>query len=266
MHLAFLGAGKMATAIACGLIQHKVFSPEEMSAVDTFATACDAFTRKTSIRCSPDARACLERADVVLLAIKPQDVGGALPELKEQLRGKLLVSIAAGLSIERLSAFTGSQRIIRVMPNTPAMVSRGASVYACGSEATAADRELAGRIFGAIGIAFELPEEKLDAVTGVSGSGPAYVFEFIQALTEGAVAQGLPREVALDLIVQTVAGAAEMLLQKQGTPDELRTAVTSKGGTTAAGLEVLRDGGFRELIGRVVERATERSRELGRGQ
>lgn len=265
MKLAFLGAGKMATAIACGLLKQKVCTAAELCASDKVEAARAAFAAKTGALCLEDNTQALAGATAVILAVKPQDAAAALTAVPGQFQGKLLISIAAGLSLAKLSAWTGSDRVIRVMPNTPAMVNLGAAVYACAPGATAADRALAQRIFSAIGIAYELPETQLDAVTGVSGSGPAYVFEFVQALVDGAVAAGLPPELALDLVVQTVAGAAEMLRQKQGTPDELRQAVTSKGGTTEAGLKVLAEAQFRPLITRVIARATERSRELGKG-
>ena len=149
------------------------------------------------------------------------------------------------------------------MPNTPALVSKGAAVYACSGGVTADDRALVERIFGAVGIVMEMDESKLDAVTGLSGSGPAYVFEMIQAMVDGAEVVGLAPEAALALTVETVAGAAEMVARKMGTPDELRTAVTSPGGTTAAGLAVLEDAEFRDIIKRVIQAASERSAELG---
>jgi len=263
--LVFLGAGKMATAIAAGLIEQRIFAATELLAADRIDTARAAFTAATGVRCLADNADAVQGAEAVMLAIKPQDAPAALPPLAAPLAGKLLISIAAGLSLARLSAWVRTDRIIRVMPNTPAMVRQGAAVYACAPGATAADRALAQRIFSAVGIACEMPEAQLDAVTGVSGSGPAYVFEFVQAMVDGAVKAGLPADAALALVVQTVAGAAEMLRQQRGTPDELRQAVTSKGGTTAAGLQVLTDAHFRDLIANVIQRATERSRELGRG-
>lgn len=265
MKLAFLGAGKMATAIACGLVREQVFAPADLIACDAYPAAREGFTARTGARCVEDNAEAFAFADAVILAVKPQDAATALVPLHGKWQGKVLISIAAGLSLTKLAAMTDCQRLVRVMPNTPAMVNLGASVYACAAGATDADRDLAKRIFSAIGIASEQPESALDAVTGVSGSGPAYVFEFVEAMVQGAVREGLERDLALDLVVQTVAGAAEMLKRGLGTPDELRAAVTSKGGTTAAGLQVLADAEFRELIARVIARATARSKELGRG-
>jgi pyrroline-5-carboxylate reductase len=263
MTLAFIGAGKMATAIASGLVDHKVFASDAILATDVYEPAREAFSARTGATCSCDNAAVVAQADAIVLSVKPQVAAQVLAPLKGSFADKLFISIAAGLSIDSLAAWTGAGRIIRVMPNTPAMVATGASVFSCAPAVTETDRELARRIFGAIGIVHEMPEPKLDAVTGLSGSGPAYVFEFIQALVDGGVAAGLDAESAHELVVQTVAGAAEMLRQGMGTPDELRTAVTSPGGTTAAGLSVMADANFRDIMSQVVARATARSIELG---
>lgn len=263
MTLAFIGAGKMATAIASGLIDHKVFAPHEIIATDLSDAARQAFSDRTAATCICDNAELVAQADAIVLAVKPQVAAQVLAPLKGEFADKLLISIAAGLSIDSLADWTGASRIIRVMPNTPAMVATGASVFSCAPAVTEADRELTRRIFGAIGIVHEMPEPKLDAVTGLSGSGPAYVFEFIQALVDGGVAAGLDAESAHELVVQTVAGATEMLRQGMGTPDELRAAVTSPGGTTAAGLSVMAEANFRDIMSRVVARATARSIELG---
>lgn len=263
MTLAFIGAGKMATAIASGLVDHRVFAPEHILATDVADSACQAFAERTGASCGSDNTAMIAQADAIVLAVKPQVAAQVLAPLKGAFADKLFISIAAGLSIDSLATWTGASRIIRVMPNTPAMVATGASVFSCAPAVTDADRELARRIFGAIGVVREMPESKLDAVTGLSGSGPAYVFEFIQALVDGGVNAGLDADSAHELVVQTVAGAAEMLRQGMGTPDELRIAVTSPGGTTAAGLSVMAAADFREIMSRVVARATARSIELG---
>jgi len=263
MKLTFIGAGKMATALAGGLVKGGVFAVDDVTATDVVAGARAAFTDSTGIQTEAGNDTATAVADVVILAVKPQVAAEVLLPLHGAFDDKLFVSIAAGLSIEKLREWIGSDRVIRVMPNTPALVGQGAAVFACGDGVTADDRDLATRIFDAVGIVCEMDEDKLDAVTGLSGSGPAYVFEMIQAMVDGAVAAGLPADSALDLTVQTVAGAAEMVRQKMGTPDELRTAVTSPGGTTAAGLEVMNDVDFRAIMTQVIARATERSAELG---
>jgi pyrroline-5-carboxylate reductase len=178
--------------------------------------------------------------------------------------GKLLISIVAGLSIASLEKAAGEKlRIIRVMPNTPALVLAGASGYATGTQATDEDAETAQKIFGGVGLAVRVKESLLDAVTGLSGSGPAYVYTIIEALADGGVLMGLPRDLALQLAAKTVAGAAEMVLQTGLHPAVLRDQVASPGGTTIAGIEALEAGGLRAALITAVRAATERSAALG---
>ncbi len=179
--------------------------------------------------------------------------------------GKLVVSIVAGLTIAALEEAAGhGARVIRVMPNTPALVNKGATGFSLGKSATPEDAATAEKIFGAVGNAFQVKEALLDVVTGLSGSGPAYVFLMIEALADGGVLMGLPRDSALKLAAQTVAGAAEMVLQTSQHPAVLRDMVTSPGGTTIAGIEALEAGGARAALISAVRAATERAREIGR--
>jgi len=265
MKLGLIGAGKMATAIAKGLIDNGAWDRNNIVAADVSPTAANAFTAATGVRCEPSAMAIIDTADLLLLAVKPQYAAEAVAPLHNLCGSKLVISIAAGLPLAKLSNFFGTERIIRVMPNTPATVGKGAAVFACAAEVTNQDRDIARRIFGAVGTVLEMDESKLDAVTALSGSGPAYVFEMIQALVDAAVAVGIAPDAALELTTQTVAGAAEMVARKIGRPDELRQAVTSPGGTTAAGLAVMQNAEFRKLIAAVVRAARDRSVELGRG-
>jgi pyrroline-5-carboxylate reductase len=264
MKLAFLGAGKMATAIAGGLAQRGIMGAGDMGACDVSAAARAAFTGATGVACAERPGDFFARADCVLLAVKPQMADEAARSLPAGGREVLMISIAAGVPLARLESSLGTGRVIRVMPNTPLLVGQGATVYARGSGAGDADAAICERIFGSLGSVQEVPEGWINAVTALSGSGPAYVFEMVQALTEAGIAVGLPADLALGLTVQTVLGAAEMLRQRQGTPDELRRAVTSPGGTTAAGLAVLEAGDFRPLIRRTVQAACARAAELGR--
>ncbi len=265
MNIAFIGAGKMATALAGGLRRVPEFASARITACDILPAARERFQAATGLSCAATAAELLGGADVVILAVKPQALEQTLAPLRGRLSGCLLVSIAAGITIAKLAAWSGSDRIVRVMPNTPAMVGRGAAGFACGSGATLADRELAGRLFSAVGMAAEVPEELLDAVTALSGSGPAYVFEMIQAMAEAGQALGLPAAMAGELALRTVAGAAAMVEAGLGTPEELRNAVTSPNGTTAAALRVMAGGRFRELIANAMLAARDRSRELSRG-
>lgn len=266
MKLCFVGAGKMATAMAGGLVNRNVLTPEEMGAADISPEARVAFTEATGVACAANARDVVPDAEVILLAVKPQYAADAVASIAKECAGKLIVSIAAGLPLARLGEWFGSERIVRVMPNTPLMVHKGASVYACADGVSDEDRAFVQTVFGTLGIAHEMPEKAIDAVTALSGSGPAYVFEMIQALVEAAVAVELPADIALELAVQTVAGAAEMVQRRLGTPDDLRVAVTSPGGTTAAGLAVLEKANFRGLIADAVRAARDRSIELGKAK
>jgi pyrroline-5-carboxylate reductase len=264
MRLAFLGGGKMATAIAGGLVRGGVARAEELVACDVSAAAGAAFTAATGTVCHGRPGEAFAAAEVLLLAVKPQQAQEAIRSLPGLRPEVLVVSIAAGIPLSRLEAWFGTGRVIRVMPNTPLLVGQGATVFARGSAAAQADAGLCQRIFGSLGLVREVPEAWINAVTALSGSGPAYVFEMVQALVDAGVAVGLPAELALELTVQTLAGAAEMLRQRQGTPEALRRAVTSPGGTTAAGLAVLEAAGFRSLVGRTVQAARDRADELGR--
>jgi pyrroline-5-carboxylate reductase len=200
-----------------------------------------------------------------VLAVKPGHAAEVLAEIRAEVQPKhLFISIAAGIPLKMLIASLGSQaRLARVMPNSPCLVGAGASAYALGGAATATDGQLVGRLLSTVGIAVELDESLLDAVTGLSGSGPAYVYQEIEALSDGGVLMGLPRDVATRLASQTVLGAAQMVLQTGEPPASLKDAVASPGGTTIAGLHALETGGLRAALMNAVRAATLRSRELG---
>ncbi len=261
----FLGAGKMATAIAGGLVKNGVFDAAELTGFDPSPAAAAAFTEATDAVCrSDDPGSLVEEAECVLLAVKPQMLADAVRPLASLLEGKLIISIVAGVPLARVAKLTGSHRVVRVMPNTPALVGCGAAAYAGSGETTDADLAFAGRIFSAVGIAMATEERYLDAVTAVSGSGPAYVFEFIQALSDGGVAAGLSRDMATKLAVQTVLGAAEMVRSTGLHPTVLKDQVTSPAGTTIRALEVLESRAFAGTVIAAVRACAERSEELGR--
>ncbi len=281
--LFFLGAGKMATAIAGGIVKAEVFQKAELAAFDVSPKAAAEFEQKTGVRCywggadsllfrgKDGAEECggalrkiVEQADAVLLAVKPQVLASALEPLAGCLAGKPVISIVAGVPIDRLAGLTGSGRIVRVMPNTPALVGEGAAGYSLAPEAQAADGELANRILSAVGVAMQVDEKYLTAVTALSGSGPAYVFEFIRALSDGGVAEGLPRDVATKLAIQTVLGSAAMAKETGIHPAILKDQVTSPGGTTIRALEVLEDRAFAGAVIAAVRACARRSEELGK--
>jgi pyrroline-5-carboxylate reductase len=231
---------------------------------DVVTAAAEALAKATGAVVAQTNTQLTSASDTIVLCVKPGDAVEALRAVQSALKGKLVVSIVAGLGTKAVEAAAGpGGRVIRVMPNTPALVGEGAAAYALGSAATDQDAELVEKLFGSVGLIVRVKEPLLDAVTGLSGSGPAYVFTVIEALADGAVLMGIPRDVALQLAVQTVAGAAAMVRETKEHPATLRDQVTSPGGTTIAGLEALEKGGLRSALIAAVRAATERSRELG---
>ncbi|WP_437204518.1 pyrroline-5-carboxylate reductase [Planctomicrobium sp. SH664] len=262
----FIGAGKMATALGRGLIQSGFARKEDVIGSDPVAAARDNFAEWTGAATTTTNREVLEQAQIIFLAVKPQGMLPLLDEVAGAVNPRhLFVSIAAGIPLATIEARLGSSRVIRVMPNTPCLVGAGASGFSRGRHATAEDAELVSQMLSTVGIAFEVAESLLDAVTGLSGSGPAYVFELIEALSDGGVLMGLPRVTATKLAAQTLLGAARMVLETGEHPGQLKDAVTSPGGTTIAGLEVMEAAGVRGTLMKTIRAATERSRELGRG-
>ena len=228
----FIGAGKMASAIAGGMVKNG-FSAVNISAYDVNRSAVESFTTTTGVAASAEQPAQLvTQADIVIIAVKPQVLKTALAQLP--LKDKTVVSIAAGVTLATLAEITGSSKIIRVMPNTPALVGQGVSAWSASTGVTESEANAIELILGAVGKVCLVDEKMMDAVTGLSGSGPAYVFDFIQALADGGVKAGLPRDIALMLAGQTVAGAAAMVIESNEHPAVLRDMVTSPGGTTAA--------------------------------
>lgn len=269
LKIGFLGAGKMATALAKGFINAKLAKPKDIIAADPYESARNHFTEETGAKTTVSNAEAATFADVLILATKPDQVAAALAEGREPLerkKGYLLISIAAGVTILKLEgALPAGARVIRAMPNTPALIGESASAFAPGSSATAVDADLAKKLLSAVGIAFQVKESLLDAVTGLSGSGPAYVYQFIEALSDGGVASGLPRDIATRLSAQTVLGAARMVLQTGQHPGALKDQVASPGGTTIEGLHELEKGKLRGTVMSAVRAATEKSKKLGQG-
>jgi pyrroline-5-carboxylate reductase len=255
----------MGEALLAGLLDAG-FEPDALAVAEIDADRRHALEQRfPDVRVAPSPAWVVNEADVVVVALKPQDVASALdaagPSLGEHT---LVVSIAAGVTIAELEAAAPGRPVVRAMPNTAALVRTGASAIAAGSRAAETDLETAERLLGAVGIVVRVPERLLDAVTGLSGSGPAYVFLLAEALIEGGVLNGLPREVATALVHQTVLGAGRLLVDGEEGAEALRAAVTSPGGTTAAGLRALERHSVRGAVLDAVTAATERSRELGR--
>ena len=264
--IVFVGAGNMAGALIRGLIGTGTVPADRIIAADPDQDRLRALEAELEIRVTSDNAEAVKDATVVVLAIKPQVFAQVLPGLSGALPADaLLISIAAGIStriIER--SFPDGSRVVRTMPNTPALVGAGASAIAGGTHATDDDLELTETLFRSVGIAVRVPEKQIDAVTGLSGSGPAYVFAMIEALRDAGAREGLPEETALQLAAQTVFGAARLLLDEKEAPEVLRDRVTRPGGTTRAGLDALAAAGFADAIMGAVRAATRRSVELGK--
>jgi pyrroline-5-carboxylate reductase len=263
--IGFIGAGKMATAMIQGLLRSGLTTPDRIAASDPFLTSRRTLSQATNITLHETNAPVVAFAEVLVLAVKPQIMPEVMAELRPLLSSRhLVISIAAGITLSQLTQGLGNQcRLVRVMPNTPCLVGAGASGFCLGPNATAEDSALVERFLGTGGVAFALPEKLLDAVTGLSSSGPAYVAIFIEALSDGGVRCGLPREVATVLAAQTVLGTAQLLLQEKLHPGMLKEMVTSPGGTTIAGLHALERGAFRAAVMDAVQAATARATELG---
>ncbi len=267
LKIGFLGAGKMATALAKGFIQAGLVNAGDLIASDPIDGARASFAKDVGTKVSSSNPEVAQFASVLLLAVKPDQVGEVLADVRGHFTEKhLLISIAAGVPIARLEAgLAPGARVIRVMPNTPALVGASASAFALGKSAPPADGQVAQKLFSAVGVAYQVKESLLDAVTGLSGSGPAYVFLMLEALSDGGVAAGLPRDIATKLAAQTMLGSAKMLLETGLHPGALKDMVTSPGGTTIEGIHELEKAGVRAALINAVRAATEKSKRLGQG-
>ncbi len=262
MTLGFIGSGKMASALVHGVTQSGAVPGDRILVTDIFPAAAQKLATDAGVTALPTNAEVATAADALVICVKPHDALAALRAL--DTAGKLVISIVAGLTLAALQEAAGKNtRIIRVMPNTPALVHEGAAAYALGTSATADDAKVADMIFGAVGKVVGVKEPLIDVVTGLSGSGPAYIYLVIEAMADGAVLMGLPRDLALQLAAQTVLGAAKMVLETGLHPAALRDQVTSPGGTTIAAIEALEEGGARAAFIAAVRAATERARELG---
>lgn len=262
--LGFIGGGKMATALIKGVLRAGLFQPDQIWASDVLPAALEALKNETGVHVNPSNAEVARNVDVAVLAVKPNHIKEVLDEINEPFKGHLLISIAAGVTLKTITASLNSAtRVIRVMPNTPCLVGASASAYALSSNATDADAEIAQQIFGAVGVAYRVDEKLLDAVTGLSGSGPAYIYLVIEALSDGGVAMGLPRDIATKLAAQTVLGAGKMVIETGMHPGQLKDMVTSPGGTTIEGIHELERAGIRNALISAVRAAADKSRLLG---
>jgi pyrroline-5-carboxylate reductase len=265
LRIGFLGAGKMASALAKGIVNGGVARAEDLIASDVIEAARTAFGKEVGCRVTGWNGEVADFANVLIIAVKPDQVESLLRELAGKISEQhVVISIAAGVTLARLAgALQSGMRVVRVMPNTPALVGASASAFALGGSASNEDAVLVQKIFSAVGVAFQVKESLLDAVTGLSGSGPAYGYAIIEALSDGGVAAGLPRDVATKLAAQTMLGAAKMVLETGQHPGLLKDMVTSPGGTTIEGLHELEKGRLRATLMNAVRTAAEKSKRLG---
>jgi pyrroline-5-carboxylate reductase len=263
--IGFVGAGNMASALLRGLLRAERVTPEQIKVSDVDRVKRDQCAKTHGVLAASSNQELCAWASIVILAVKPQNLPGVLRDCASAVQpGTLFISIAAGVRSSTIGdALPDSTRIVRAMPNTPALVGVGATALCAGPRATASDLELAHSLFDAVGRSVGVDETQMDAVTGLSGSGPAYVMLIIESLADGGVAAGLSRETALLLATQTVLGSAQLLLDSGEHPATWKDRVMSPGGTTAAGLEALEGGRLRHTLARAVQHATRRARELG---
>ncbi len=263
--IAFLGSGNMAEAIIKGLLDAGLYKPKTLLASDLSENRLKTLHKSYKIETTSSNREAVRKAELIILGVKPNVVEAVLAEIRSELGEKLLISVAAGVPLSRLATgLARESQIIRAMPNAPAKVQSGATVLALGKRVDEAHLNRALQIFDAIGKTWVLEETLLDAVTGLSGSGPAFAFMMIEALADGGVKVGLPRKIAQALAAQTVLGAAKMLNETGEHPARLKDFVASPGGTTISGIHVLETGNIRAAFMNAVEAATERSKELGK--
>ena len=243
LSVGFIGSGMMASALMDGLIKKNVVAdPSAITCSDVYEPALEKCRAKGIVATASNVEVCERGKDALILAVKPNTIPQVCADVEGVESTALVISIAAGVTLETLEMALPGRRVVRVMPNTPCLIGEAATGYTLGKLATDADKKIVQTIFGSVGVASELSEILLNAVTGLSGSGPAYVFQFIEALSDGGVRAGLPRGVAMQLAAQTVKGAAEMVIQTGEHPGELKDRVTSAGGTTIAGVDALENG------------------------
>jgi pyrroline-5-carboxylate reductase len=264
----FIGAGNMAGALIKGLLSAKLYRPQDIVVSDVLPTQLRKIKSTYKVEGINDNRTVVRAAQTVILAVKPQIIDQVLTDIQPEVtKDKVFISIAAGVPLRRLeSGLGGSARVVRVMPNTPALLGKGIAVVVRGHKARPQDEKLTLTLFRGVGEALAVKDEALmDPVTGLSGSGPAYVYLFAEALIEGGIQEGLSSTVATRLALQTIEGAVAMLKETGKSPKELRDMVTSPGGTTLAGLSFMAEGKFVDTVTGAVRAATRRSKELGQG-
>ena len=264
MNVTAIGGGQMGRALVGGMLASDVLPPKNAHIVEPSQESRAWWSEHyPEVTTGQDLADGVEKANVVILAVKPNIVSKVAQQHAGIWEGKLVVSIAAGVSLKNLCQWIGHDRVVRVMPNTPSLVGAGASAFCVGSDVTAEDVQAIQSMLDSVGLSVKVDETQMDAVTGLSGSGPAYVCLMIEALADGGVLAGLPRQLAMQLATQTVLGTAKMIAETGRHPGELKDAVASPGGTTIAALNVLEQNGVRGALIDAVKASASRSRELG---
>jgi pyrroline-5-carboxylate reductase len=264
VRIGFIGSGNMAQAMIKAILDKGISDSQGLIASDKNEEKLKEVGKQLEIEVTPDNNEVVKKSDITFVAVKPQDIEAVLKEIKDSItQNKILVSIAAGVRLDSMVKILGSKKIVRIMPNAPCVVASMAAGYVC-RNLTENEKSTIQIIFDSFGTAIELPEEMLDAVTGLSGSGPAFVAYFIQAFKEAGIENGLSEDVSYKLALKTFEGTAKLLYERKINPDELIKIVSSPGGTTIAGRDVLENSDVKEILNKTVKRATERSRELGR--
>ncbi len=262
--IAFIGTGNMAEALLGGLLKSKLTNPENIISTDIREERLEYIQKKWGVNITSDNKKAVKNADIILICVKPQTIGDVLSEIKKELNSEqLLISILAGITTKTYNkALEKNNPIVRVMPNIPAVVDEGASGICLGEFATEIHKQLAIQIFKAVGEVEVVNEYQMDIITGLSGSGPAYIYMIIEALTDGGVMMGLPRDVATRLATQTVLGSAKLVRETGVHPAVLKDQVTTPGGTAISAIKELESSGLRPMLIRAVETATNKSKEL----
>lgn len=262
--IGFIGGGNMGGAIMSGLVSTGTFQAENIIAYDVLQSALDKLSAEIGIRTTNSLELLAEESDIIVLAVKPQILPGVLEQYGEKItKDKLVISIAAGITMARLTGLLSAEhKIVRVMPNTPAMVGEGMSGVCVNENVSSEETELVMKIFNSFGKAELIPEKLIDAVVGVSGSSPAYVYMFIEALADGAVREGMPRAQAYKFAAQAVLGSAKMVLESGKHPGELKDMVCSPAGTTIMAVQALEERGFRAAVSEAVHVSAEKNRTM----
>lgn len=263
--MGFIGAGNMAEALMKGVIAHGLYAAEDIIASEIYRPRREHISQKLGVQTTDDNGQVVDGASIIVLAVKPQHLAEVLEPLADRFRpDQLVVSIVAGITLKALEKMMPAAKVVRVMPNQPCMSMASATAFSRGKGASEEDAQSVRAIFESVGVAYEVQEKLLDAVTGLSGSGPAYAYLMIEALADGGVLMGLPRDIAQSLAAQTLLGAAKTVLETGEHPGRLKDMVCSPGGTTIAAMQVLEEAGVRGALIGAVQASAEKSKELGK--